>query len=255
MAEERLCLKFSNLVIATNESYKQIDIDRGPIKQDKIVIVRNGPDLNKFKPVPPDIELKNMDKTILAYVGVMGSQDGVDYMLRALHYLINTLERNDFYCIIIGPGDALENLKKLAKQLRIEEFTRFTGFIPKQDLLRYLSTADICLDPNPSNPLNDYSTWIKVMEYMAFGKPVISFDLKEIRFTAQKAAIYVEPNDEEAFARAIVRLMDNPGQRKEMSEFGLKRVKEELAWQNVSKNLLLGYESLGNKQTTPSSSS
>jgi glycosyltransferase involved in cell wall biosynthesis len=93
------------------------------------------------------------------------------------------------------------------------------------------------------------------MEYMAFGKPVISFDLKEIRFTAQKAAIYVEPNDEEAFARAIVRLMDNPGQRKEMSEFGLKRVKEELAWQNVSKNLLLGYESLGNKQTTPSSSS
>jgi glycosyltransferase involved in cell wall biosynthesis len=243
VAEEKLCLKLSNLVIATNESYKKIDMDRGGIKEDKIVIVRNGPDLNKFQIVPPDDDLKKMNKIILAYIGVMGSQDGVDYMLRALHYLVNTLKRKDFYCIIIGPGDAVDNLKMLAGELGVENYVRFTGFIPKQDLLRYLSTADICLDPNPSNPLNDHSTWIKVMEYMAFGKPVISFDLKETRFTAQNAALYVEPNDEKAFAKAIVRLMNNPDERKKMGEFGLKRVKEELAWQHVSKNLILGYES------------
>ena len=244
LVEEKLCLKFSNLVIATNKSYKQIDINRGKIKEDKIVIVRNGPDLNTFKIVPPDAELIQMNKTILTYIGVMGSQDGVDYLLRALYHLSNTLGRKDFYCIIIGPGDALNNLKRLTRELGVDEFVRFTGFIPKQDLLRYLSTADICLDPNPSNPLNDFSTWIKVMEYMALGKPVISFDLKETRFTAQKAAIYVTPNDEKEFAQAIVKLMDNPEKRAKMGAFGQQRIKEKLAWQHVSKNLALGYKSL-----------
>jgi glycosyltransferase involved in cell wall biosynthesis len=244
LAEEILCLKFANLVIATNESYKHIDIDRGAIQEEKVVVVRNGPDLNTFKLVSPDEELKKMEKTILAYLGVMGPQDGVDYMLRALHHIRYTIGRQDFFCIIIGPGDALDDLKQLAKELRIEDFTRFTGFIPNQDLLRYLSTADICLDPNPSNPLNDVSTWIKVMEYMALGKPIISFDLKETRFSAQKAAIYVPPNDEEKFAKAIVTLMDNPDIRSKMGAFGKKRIKEELAWQHVSKDLISGYEKL-----------
>jgi len=244
VAEERLCLKFSNLVIATNESYKKIDLDRGGIKEDKIVIVRNGPDLSTFKLVSPNERLRAMGKSILAYVGVMGPQDGIDYMLRALHYMVHSLGRKDFLCIIIGPGDSVSDLKKLTKELKIEDFIKFTGYIPKQDLLKYLSSADICLDPNPSSPLNDYSTWIKVMEYMALGKPVVSFDLKETRFSAQDAAIYVKPNDEEEFARAIVKLMDNPEKRKKMGTFGQKRISEELAWHHVSKPLIYAYERL-----------
>lgn len=244
--EEKLCLKLANRVIATNESYKEIDVLRGNIGPEKVIVVRNGPDLDYLTPVAPDKKLKSLDKTILIYVGMMGPQDGVDYLLRSLHHCVIKYRRTDFYCIIIGRGDAVPDLKNLSRELGLETLVRFTDWIPKADLLRYLSTADIGLDPNPSSPLNDVSTWIKVMEYMAFGLPVVSFDLKETRFTAQQAAIYAKPNDTEDYARAIVTLMDDPEQRKRMAEFGRQRVEIELAWQQVSKNLIFGYNQLLN---------
>jgi glycosyltransferase involved in cell wall biosynthesis len=126
----------------------------------------------------------------------------------------------------------------------LQDCVWFTGFVSDEDLVRYLSTADICLDPNPSNPLNDVSTWIKVMEYMAVEKPIVSFDLKETRVTAQEAAVYVTPNDELAFAQQIAFLMDRPDLRKKMGEFGKRHIEKELAWDIVSKNLLRAYASL-----------
>jgi glycosyltransferase involved in cell wall biosynthesis len=167
LLQEKLCLRFANMVVATNESYKEIDIERGKIEPGKVFVARNGPDLNNMRLMPPDEKLKNTGKSILVYIGVMGPQDGVDYLLRSLRNLVYNLGRTDFYCIIIGGGDAVKNLKILAHELKIEDFVRFTGRIPREDLLRYLSTSDICVDPNPSSPLNDVSTWIKVMEYMA----------------------------------------------------------------------------------------
>jgi glycosyltransferase involved in cell wall biosynthesis len=130
------------------------------------------------------------------------------------------------------------------RELGLEDYVWFTGIVSDDDLMRYLSTSDICLDPNPSNPLNDVSTWIKVMEYMALGKPIVAFDLKETRFSASKAALYVEPNNEEAFARAIVELMDDPARRREMGEFGIRRVNTDLKWDVVSTELLRAYETL-----------
>jgi len=242
--EERLCLRWSHMVIATNASYKAIDAERGPIDPAKIIIVRNGPDPGRFKLAPPDPELKAMGKTILAYVGIMGPQDGVDYMLRALHHLAYKLGREDFYCVIVGPGDSLDDLIVLSRELALEPYVRFTGFIPKADLLMYLSTADICLDPNPSSPLNDVSTWIKVMEYMALGKPVVSFDLKETRYSAQDAAVYVPPNNVPAFAEAVAQLMDDPLKREAMGRHGLKRVHEALAWNYSAENLVRNYDRL-----------
>lgn len=242
--EEKLCLRMANLVIATNESYKDIDMERGKIDREKIFIVRNGPDLEAIHEVPYDKELQNEGKKLLVYVGVMGPQDGVDYLLRSLREVAYSMNRTDFYCIIIGRGDAVEGLKALRDKLELQEYVRFTGRLPLGDLLRYLSAADVCLDPNPSNALNDHSTFIKVMEYMALGKPIVSYDLKETRYTAQDAAIYVQPNDEKAFADAIVRLMDDPSKRAKMGEFGRKRVMDELAWHHVSKELLLAYESI-----------
>jgi glycosyltransferase involved in cell wall biosynthesis len=247
LLEEKLCLKSANIVIATNESYKEIEIKRGNLKQGKIFVVRNGPDLQTFRPVDSDKELQNMGKKILVYIGVMGPQDGVDHLLRSLGEIVYSMGRTDLYSVIVGRGDAVEDLKVLRDELQLRDYVRFTGRIPIEDLLRYLTTADICLDPNPSNPLNDSSTWIKVMEYMALAKPIVSFDLKETRYSAQEAAIYVPPNDEKEYAKAIVKLMDDPHQRVKMGAFGQKRVKEELAWQHVSKNLLLAYESLLSK--------
>jgi len=247
LLKEKICLRFANVVIAANESYKKIEIKRGNLKPESIFVVRNGPDLNEMRLVPPDEKLKKMSKSILIYIGVMNPQDGVDYLLRALNCLVHEFERTDFYCVIIGRGNAVKDLKKLTHELKLEDYVWFTGHIPKQDLIRYLSTADIAVDPNPSSPLNDFSTWIKVMEYMALGKPIVSFDLPETRYTAQEAAIYATPNNKLEFAQAIVRLMDNPAEREKMGAFGQKRIRQDLAWQHVSRNLLSAYESIFNQ--------
>jgi len=249
---EKLSLKLAAIAIATNESYRAIDIHRHGIDPDKVFVVRNGPDLTRVRLVSPDLPLKRMGKTILCYLGAMNPQDGIDYLLRALSHLIHDLGRTDFYCILIGDGDSREELQSQALDLGLGDYVRFTGFISDEDMMRFLSTADICLDPNPSSPLNDVSTWIKVMEYMALGKPMISFDLKETRISAGDAALYVTPNDELEFARAIVRLMDDPAARSRMGEFGSNRVHDDLNWNVTSQNLLRAYRRLfGGKHESP----
>ena len=241
---EKLSLKLADVAIVTNESYRAIDIERHAIKPDNVFVVRNGPDLARVRVVRPDPSLMAMGRTILGYVGAMNPQDGLDYLLRALHHLVHDLKRTDFYCVLIGEGDSREELQSLALELGLGDYVLFTGFIPDEDMLRYLSTADICLDPNPSSPLNDVSTWIKVMEYMALGKPIVSFDLKETRISADQAALYVTPNDEIGFAKAIVQLMDDPDERSKMGEYGRIRVREELNWSITSQNLLRAYSRL-----------
>ncbi len=177
----------------------------------------------------------------------MNPQDGLDYVLRALRYLAYDLKRTDFYCVLIGAGDSLDELRSLAVELGLQDHVFFTGYIPDADMLRYLSSMDICLDPNPSSPLNDVSTWIKVVEYMAMGKPIVSFDLKETRVSAGDAAVYVRPNDEAEFARAIAQLIDDPARRRSMGKLGLNRVHTALKWDITSRNLLAAYRHLFRK--------
>jgi glycosyltransferase involved in cell wall biosynthesis len=182
-----------------------------------------------------------MNKSILCYVGSLNPQDGVDYLLRSLRHLLHGLKRSDFYCVIMGAGDSLQDLRDLAEKLQLNGCVELTGFISDEDLQANLAAADICVDPDPSSPLNDVSTWIKVMEYMAAAKPIVSFDLKETRFSARDAAIYVEPNNETGFAEAIAYLMDQPELQKKMGAYGRCRVEDELQWARVGKNLLAAY--------------
>jgi glycosyltransferase involved in cell wall biosynthesis len=237
-------VRLASVVIATNSSYRDIDVQRHSIDPSKIFIVRNGPDLKRVRLVEPDERLRAMGRTILGYVGAMNPQDGVDYLLRAVHYLLNDLKRSDFYCVLIGEGDSKPELEALARALGLDDHVWFTGFVSDEQMIRYLSTADICLDPNPSSPLNDVSTWIKVMEYMALGKPVVSFDLKETRTSAREAAVYVQPNDEAAFGKAVLDLMNDPARRIRMGEAGQSRVQRELNWSITSRNLLSAYNYL-----------
>jgi glycosyltransferase involved in cell wall biosynthesis len=241
---EKLSVRCADVVIATNESYRAIDIERNGASPDRVFIVRNGPDANRVRLTIPDARLRNMQKKILLYLGAMNPQDGVDHLLVALNHLLRDLKRTDFHCVLIGSGDSLDALRTQAVSLGIDDYLEFTGFIPDEDLVRYLSTAEICLDPNPSSPLNDVSTWIKVMEYMALGKPIVSFDLKETRVSAGQAAAYVPPNDEMKFAEAIVRLMDDPERCVEMGRYGKARVGSELGWHITSQNLVRAYEKL-----------
>jgi glycosyltransferase involved in cell wall biosynthesis len=241
---EWMSLKCSDVAIATNESYRAIDIARNGIAPDKVFIVRNGPDLKRIRQMDRDPSLMRKKRIILGYVGAMNPQDGVDYLLRSLAILAKDLGRTDFYCVLIGDGDSLPALKTLVEELGIGDYVLFTGFIPDETLVRYLSSADICLDPNPSSPLNDVSTWIKVMEYMALAKPVVSFDLKETRASAADAALYVTPNDERKFAAAIAQLMDDPARRQRMGQCGRARVVNELGWHVTSRNLVKAYARL-----------
>ena len=237
-------LKLANVLIATNESYKAIQIQRGGRKPESIFVVRNGPNQKRMAAAQPTPRLRAMNKTILVYIGSLNPQDGVDYLIRALKHLVYDLKREDFYCVIMGNGDSLQDLRDQAKALKLEKFVELTGWISDEDLQANLAAADICMDPDPSSPLNDVSTWIKVMEYMAASKPIVTFDLKETRYSARDAAIYVQPNDEMAFAEATAQLMDDPALREKMARYGRERVERELQWSVVSKNLVAAYESL-----------
>lgn len=241
---ERLSCRVADHVIATNESYKTVEMERDGVPEGRVTVVRNWTDLHLRPPAQPDPALRAMKKTIIGYVGVMGFQDGVDYLLRALHYLVHELSRRDFYCVIIGTGAAWPGLRTLARRLGLEEYVWFTGLISDEDVLRYLTAADICVDPDPSNPFNDRSTMIKMMEYMALGKPIVAFDLPEHRFTAEQAAAYVAPNDEAAFAHALAYLIDNPHRRERMGAFGRRRIETQLAGQFVIPRLLQAYDSI-----------
>jgi glycosyltransferase involved in cell wall biosynthesis len=237
-------LRMADVVIATNESYKKVQIERGKRTPETIFVVRNGPNKSRMASVTPSPRLRGMGKCILCYVGSLNPQDGVDYLLRSLWHLVNTLKRRDFYCVIMGSGDSLEDLRTLAVERELDDFVELTGFVSDEELQANLAAADICVDPDPSSPLNDVSTWIKIMEYMSSSKPIVAFDLKETRFSAGDAAIYVEPNNETAFAEAIVRLMEQPELQKKMGAYGRRRVEDELQWAKVGKNLLTAYETL-----------
>jgi glycosyltransferase involved in cell wall biosynthesis len=198
----------------------------------------------RMTPAVPSARLKGMNKSILCYIGSLNPQDGVDYLLRSLRHLVHGLKRSDFYCVIMGSGDSLQDLRDLARNLQLNGCVELTGFVSDEDLQANLAAADICVDPDPSSPLNDVSTWIKVMEYMASAKPIVSFDLKETRFSAEDAAIYVEPNSETEFAKAVAQLMDQPELQKKMGIYGRRRVADELQWAKVGKNLLTAYQTL-----------
>ncbi len=237
-------LRMADIVIATNESYRKVEIERARVDPEKIFVVRNGPNESRMMSVTPSPRLKGMGKCILCYVGSLNPQDGVDYLLRSLWHLVNTLKRRDFYCVIMGSGDSLGDLRALASERALDGFVELTGFVSDEELQANLAAADICVDPDPSSPLNDVSTWIKIMEYMSYSKPIVTFDLKETRFSAQDAAVYVEPNDEARFAEAIAQLMDAPELRRTMGEHGRRRVEGELQWSKVGENLVTAYRTL-----------
>jgi glycosyltransferase involved in cell wall biosynthesis len=244
---EKLSYRFANHVIATNESYKRVQMERGNVPQNQITIVRNGPDLKRLVLAEPYPDLRQKANTIIGYVGVMGFQDGIDYLLRALHHLVYDLKRTDFYCVIMGDGDALPTLKTLATELNINEYVWFTGYLTGDAFVRTLSTTDICVDPDPSNTYNDRSTMIKLMEYMALQKPIVAFDLPEHRFSAQDAAVYAKANDEMDFARQIAALMDDPDRRQAMGRRGRERIETALAWHYQAEKLVSAYRTLSQR--------
>jgi glycosyltransferase involved in cell wall biosynthesis len=226
---EQATYNAADVVISTNESYRRAAITRGGMDPDRVFVVRSAPIIDRFRQVEPEPELKKGKPHLLCYLGVMGPQDGVDYALRSLALLRDALGRADWHAVFVGAGDTFDEMVALAKRLGLDDVVEFTGRIPDEDLVRYLSTADVCLSPDPHNPLNDVSTMNKVMEYMAMSRPIVSFELTEARVSAGEAAVYAPANDELEFARLTARLLDDPEERARMGKLGKERVEGPLA--------------------------
>ncbi len=231
----------ADTIILTNESYKENACSIYPPAKNKSFIVRNGPDIDKFYLTDPDHSLKKNKKFLFAYIGIMAIQDGVDFIIHSAYCLIHYKKFKDFIIYLIGSGDDVARLKQLVKIYRLEDYVIFTGRISDADAMTILSTADICLSPDPFNALNNRSTMNKVMEYMTMAKPIVSFDLKEAKYSAMDSALYVENNDIEAFANGILNLVANPEEREKMGKFGYRRVQQYLSWQNQISNLISAY--------------
>lgn len=244
LALERLTFWTADISIATNESYKQIATKRGRMDPERVFVVRSGPNLDRLKILPPDESLKKGRKYLVGYVGVMGKQEGIDYLLRAVKYIVVEMGRRDVHFGLVGSGPEIKRLKDYAEELGISDYVTFTGRVPDKDMLEMLNTADICVNPDVANQMNDQSTMNKVMEYMALGKPVVQFDLKEGRFSAQGASLYAERNNEIDLAKKIIQLLDDHDLRQEMGRYGQARIQNELAWKYEEPKLLAAYDAL-----------
>jgi glycosyltransferase involved in cell wall biosynthesis len=236
---ERLTFRLADVVISTNESYRDVAIERGRKRREDVFVVRNAPDPRRFRPVEPDPRLKQGRPFLLAYVGVIAPQDGVDLALHALATLRES--RDDWHAVFLGDGDALEDMRALACRLELQSAVEFAGWGEDEQIVRLLQTADVCIAPDPRSPLNDKSTMIKVAEYMAMSKPIVAFDLPETLVTAGDAALFAVGNDHRAFAARIGELLDAPALRARLGRLGRSRVEGSLAWRHSEAALLAAY--------------
>lgn len=244
---ERWTFRTADVSIATNESYRAIALDRGRMPDEDVFVVRSGPSLERLKIQPPKPDLKQGRKYLVGYVGVMGQQEGIDYLLNAARHIIFDMGRTDVHFGLVGGGPSLDEMQDMARDLGIADYVTFTGRVPDDDLLDMLNTADVCVNPDTYNAMNDKSTMNKIVEYMALGKPIVQFDLTEGRFSAQEASLYADRNDAEDMAQKIVDLLDDPDKRAEMGAIGRDRVEKVLSWEYEVPRLLAAYDRLFSK--------
>jgi len=239
---ERLTFATADVVISTNESYLSVALSRGGKSPEDVFVVRSGPDLSRFQPVPPNPVYRRGRKYLVGYVGVMGEPEGIDYLLQSVRYIVYEKKRQDIQFMLIGSGPMFEKLQALSEELEVKEFVEFTGRIPDNELLARLSSCDVCANPDKKMPYNDRSTMNKIMEYMAMGKPIVQFDLLEGRRSAEGASVYAKGNDVVDFAENILELLEDTERRQKMGELGRKRMEEKLEWRHQVPKLLEAYE-------------
>ena len=254
---ERLTYQCAHVSIETNDSFRNIALQRGRMSPEDVFVVRSAPDVDRFAKAEPDEIWRRGRKHLVGYVGIMGSQDGLDYLIDAARLIICDWKRDDIQFVLVGDGPELPRLRERVSSLGISEYIEFTGLISSsQELGTVLATADVCVSPDEANAMNDISTMNKIMEYMALGKPIVQFDLHEGRISAGEASLYATRNDVSSFAEAIVKLVDNPEIGIQLGQIGRQRLLTALSWELQIPKLLAAYErALGKshqRQVTPS---
>jgi glycosyltransferase involved in cell wall biosynthesis len=241
---ESISCRLVDHIVTVNESYRRIIMERHQVPAKKISIVRQGPDPAQIHPVETDLVLRQRADIIIAYLGTISNIDGIDHLFRALHHLDQQFGHKDWLCVLIGPADESKTYQALATELGISDRTWFTGYMPNEQWIRVVSTADIGVEPEPFNSLTDISTCNKLMDYMALGLPSVAYDLHENHVTAGEAALYARPNDELDMARQFAVLIENPSLRSQLGMIGRKRIEDHLAWEHQKEHLLTLYATL-----------
>jgi len=239
---EKWTFAAADVSIATNDSYRRIAIERGGMEPSRVFVVRSGADLSRVRTPPPRPQLRRGKRYLVGYVGVMGKQEGLDLLLESISYMRRTLQRDDVQFVLVGDGTELNALRQLSRQLAVDDCVEFTGRIPDAALWEALNTADVCVNPDRANEMNDKSTMNKILEYMALGKPIVQFDLTEGRLSAGGASLYARPNDVADFAQQLCSLLDDPARRATMGRLGRHRLEAGLAWHHQVPRLLEAYE-------------
>lgn len=245
---ERMTFQCADVVISTNESYRRIAIERGGKAPEDVFVVRSGPNLDRLQRSPPDESLKNKRAHLVGYVGVMGEQEGIDILLETVRHIVFDLKRTDIQFCLVGSGPSFSSLQKLARDLDVDSYVSFLGRVPDEVLFSALSTADICVNPDRANAMNDKSTMNKILEYMAFGRAIVQFDLTEGRVSAGEASLYAKNNDVRDFAGKILHLIDNPSERDARGALGLERVHSQFSWHHETPHLINAYQHLFEKR-------
>ena len=238
---EKFTFKTADVVISTNESYKRIALDRGEKNADEVFVVRNGPDLEKIKPVPSNPELKRGFDYLVAYVGVIGIEEGIDNLLRAIEHIVNRRGIKNIKFVIMGNGPNWREMVSLSQEIGLSKYVQFTGHVTYDTVSEILSTADIGVNPEFKNNYTDKSTMLKIMDYMAFETAIVQSDVTEGRVTAGPASVYIQKNCASVLGETIIDLLNSPDKRNRMGKFGRKRIIEELIWDKQKVNLQMAY--------------
>ena len=247
MLAERLTFAAADVVISTNDSYREIALSRGRKHSDDVFVVRSGPDLSRLRPVPPNPEWRNGRRHMVAYLGVMGDQEGIDLLLEAARIATQAPD-GDIQFVLVGGGPALEAMQAQADALGLAGHVTFTGRAPDAVLFEVLSSADLCVNPDRVNPMNDKSTMNKILEYMAFSRPIVQFDVTEGRRSAEGASLYARANDPADLARCMQALLADPERRAEMGAQGRARIEGQLAWPHQVPALIAAYQRVATKR-------
>jgi glycosyltransferase involved in cell wall biosynthesis len=240
---ERCSYKLAKLVIVTNRSAYEIALARGA-KKERLCIVRNGPDLDSFVDIEACPALKGGARYMALYVGTIGPQDGVDRIVKAAHHIVHERARRDVRFAILGDGDSVKDLQTLSHALKVEAYVQFCGWLNGTEFLTYLSTADVCLAPEPPEEFNQLSSFIKLTDYMCYSKITISFDLLESRHTLGPAGIFVERDDTALFGDAVLHALDDPIRRHELGRIAGARLRRSFHWGISRKVLLNAYDAV-----------
>lgn len=227
---ERLTYASADHVISTNESYKNIALRRGGKGADEVTVVRSGPNVDWIVESETTDRWHNGRSKMLGYVGVIGRQEGIEYLLDALKVIVFD-RKMDVQLCLVGSGPDLPRLTELAKEDGLDEHVSFLGRLSDENLRSVLANADVCVNPDEVNELNNLSTMNKIVEYMALGRPIVQFDVKEGRYSAGESSRYARKNDAESFAEEIIVVLSDDALARRMGEAGRARFRDSLSWE------------------------